>query len=80
MKREDMPDSIHHANPRRRRAPQFGFPGLPRPAPGAVAQAKVQRVRSEDWFRDGVDEIVIEHRGECYRLRRTRQDKLILDK
>lgn len=57
------------------RAPQFGpspqLPVPPRPLP---------RLRSEDLFRDGENELLIEHRGECYRLRLTRQDKLILNK
>lgn len=37
------------------------------------------RLRSEDLFRD-THELVIEHHGEEYRLRLTRNDKLILNK
>ena len=43
-------------------------------------RAPLPRLRSEDLFRDGNNELLIEHRGECYRLRLTRQDKLILNK
>lgn len=38
-----------------------------------------RRIRSEDLFGSG-REIEIEHRGEVYRLRITRQEKLILTK
>lgn len=41
-------------------------------------QAKT-RLRSEDLFRHGA-ELIIEHRGEEYRLKLTRNDKLILNK
>lgn len=37
------------------------------------------RLRTEELFRHG-RELVIEHRGEEYRLRLTRNDKLILNK
>lgn len=37
------------------------------------------RLRSEDLFRSG-SELIIEHRGEEYRLKLTRNDKLILNK
>jgi len=37
------------------------------------------RLRSEDLFRAGC-ELIIEHRGEEYRLKITRNDKLILNK
>tara|TARA_R110000787_G_scaffold170629_13_gene283326 strand:- start:832 stop:1041 length:210 start_codon:yes stop_codon:yes gene_type:complete len=55
----------------------------------ALAQPGKQRLRpdaalpclhSQDLFRDGNHELLIEHRGQCYRLRLTRQDKLILTK
>jgi hemin uptake protein HemP len=41
--------------------------------------SSVVRVRSDDLLR-GTREIVIEHRGEEYRLLRTRNDRLILNK
>lgn len=47
---------------------------LPPPRPPAP------RIRSETLFPSGHNEVLIEHRGECYRLRLTRQDKLILNK
>lgn len=56
------------------RTPQFGAPARPRPS------AMPPVLRSEDLFRGGNNELLIEHRGECYRLRLTRQDKLILNK
>lgn len=37
------------------------------------------RLRSEDLFRDS-HELIIEHQGQEYRLRLTRNDKLILNK
>lgn len=37
------------------------------------------RLKSEDLFRNGC-ELIIEHRGEEYRLKLTRNDKLILNK
>lgn len=48
----------------------------------AAAQIRQQprpRLKSEDLFRHG-HEIVIDHHGEEYRLRLTRNDKLILNK
>lgn len=45
------------------------------PAPQPVKP----RLRSEDLFRSGC-ELIIEHRGEEYRLKLTRNDKLILNK
>jgi hemin uptake protein HemP len=54
---------------------QSFFPSLPtRPA-----QPKKLRLRSEELFRDAC-ELIIEHRGEEYRLKLTRNDKLILNK
>ncbi|MDP1542387.1 MAG: hemin uptake protein HemP [Polycyclovorans sp.] len=38
------------------------------------------RVRSESLFRDGNSEVLIEHGDQCYRLRLTRQGKLLLHK
>ena len=37
------------------------------------------RLRSQDLFRDS-QELIIEHQGQEYRLRLTRNDKLILNK
>ncbi len=37
------------------------------------------RLKSDELFRDS-NEVVIDHRGEEYRLRLTRNDKLILNK
>jgi len=37
-------------------------------------------LRSTDLFHNGANELLIEHRGEFYRLRLTRQNKLILNK
>lgn len=37
------------------------------------------RLKSEDLFR-GTHELIIEHQGQEYRLRLTRNDKLILNK
>lgn len=47
------------------------------PHPG-VANAQVE-IRSEDLLH-GTREVVIRHGCECYRLRHTRNDKLILTK
>lgn len=49
---------------------------LPKVAPMRVQQP---RLRSEDLFRDS-HELIIEHHGQEYRLRLTRNDKLILNK
>lgn len=38
------------------------------------------RVRSESLFRNGSSEVLIEHGDQCYRLRLTRQGKLLLHK
>lgn len=50
--------------------------GLARAQP---QQPSKPRLRSEDLFRNGC-ELIIEHRGEEYRLKLTRNDKLILNK
>ena len=42
-------------------------------------QPSKPRLRSEDLFKSGC-ELIIEHRGEEYRLKLTRNDKLILNK
>ena len=54
--------------------PQF-FTTRTEPTPPVVKP----RLRSEDLFRSGC-ELIIEHRGEEYRLKLTRNDKLILNK
>ncbi len=41
--------------------------------------SKTRRLKSQELFR-GQEEIIIEHGGCEYRLRKTRQDKLILTK
>lgn len=46
--------------------------------PQASAHSRV-RLRSEELFR-GRNELIIEHQGQEYRLRLTRNDKLILNK
>ncbi len=55
----------------------------PRPARGAVAPAAAEApchaIHSEALLGDG-REVLIHHRGEVYRLRHTRNDKLILTK
>ena len=48
-------------------------------APSATRSSATLRVRSDELLR-GNREIVIEHRGEEYRLLRTRNDRLILNK
>lgn len=48
---------------------------LPR-RPGPM---RLPRLRSQDLFRDS-QELIIEHQGQEYRLRLTRNDKLILNK
>lgn len=58
-------------------APQLG---LVRRSSERPMQASQPRLRSEELFRNGNNELLIEHRGECYRLRLTRHDKLILNK
>lgn len=47
--------------------------------PSAPRASATPRVRSDELLR-GNREIVIEHRGEEYRLLRTRNDRLILNK
>ncbi len=51
------------------------FPSLS----GLRTQVSKTRLKSEDLFRNGC-ELIIEHRGEEYRLKLTRNDKLILNK
>lgn len=48
----------------------------PRHAP---TRAQLPRIRSADLFRES-HELIIEHQGQEYRLRLTRNDKLILNK
>ncbi|MDZ4076859.1 MULTISPECIES: hemin uptake protein HemP [Hydrocarboniphaga] len=51
---------------------------MPRRSP--VIRTSVQpRLKSQDLFR-GTHELIIEHQGQEYRLRLTRNDKLILNK
>jgi hemin uptake protein HemP len=53
---------------------------LPRPASSpACADPACAEIRSEALLGDG-REVLIHHRGEVYRLRHTRNDKLILTK
>lgn len=54
-------------------------PGLFPLLAAARAQPSKPRLKSEDLFRNG-SELIIEHRGEEYRLKLTRNDKLILNK
>ena len=54
---------------------QNAAPGKPPPASGTGSR----RYQSQTLF-DGQQEIIIEHAGHDYRLRITRQDKLILTK
>ncbi|MCC2657338.1 MAG: hemP [Panacagrimonas sp.] len=51
--------------------------GLPRSP--VHRPASLPRLRSEDLFRSS-HELIIEHQGQEYRLRLTRNDKLILNK
>ena len=44
-----------------------------------VPRPQLPRLRSEDLFRSS-HELIIEHQGQEYRLRLTRNDKLILNK
>lgn len=46
----------------------------------SAVEPRLPRLYSADLFRNGQNELLIEHRGACYRLRLTRQDKLILNK
>lgn len=50
-----------------------------RPTRARPASGPATRLKSQDLFKDG-HEIVIEHHGAEYRLRLTRNDKLILNK
>lgn len=52
---------------------------LPMPSTPRPASAPKLRLSSDELFRNG-SELVIEHRGEEYRLKLTRNDKLILNK
>lgn len=52
---------------------------LHRPAPASARMSEPPVLSSDELLQDK-GEILIEHRGERYRLRRTRQDKLILTK
>lgn len=47
-----------------------------RPAP---LRAQLPRLKSQELFRNS-QELIIEHQGQEYRLRLTRNDKLILNK
>lgn len=49
------------------------------PRPSTPARQSLPRLRSEELFRQG-HELIIEHQGQEYRLRLTRNDKLILNK
>lgn len=55
----------------------------PSPAASAVSpsslESRAPRIRSDELLR-GSRELVIEHRGQEYRLLRTRNDRLILNK
>jgi hemin uptake protein HemP len=51
-------------------------PSLPRAAAGGAAETAIDSAR----LLQGRQELLIRHGDECYRLRRTRNDKLILTK
>jgi len=51
----------------------------PLPALAATAKSTTPRIQSDELLR-GNRELVIEHRGQEYRLLRTRNDRLILNK
>ena len=54
--------------------------GLPPGRPHHLQRSAAQpRLKSQDLFR-GTHELIIEHQGQEYRLRLTRNDKLILNK
>ncbi|ROH91146.1 hemin uptake protein HemP [Stagnimonas aquatica] len=55
------------------------LPRLALPALTSRREPAKPRLRSEDLFRNN-HELIIEHRGEEYRLKLTRNDKLILNK
>jgi hemin uptake protein HemP len=54
----------------------LSLPSRPHHSQRSAAQP---RLRSQDLFR-GTHELIIEHQGQEYRLRLTRNDKLILNK
>lgn len=54
-------------------------PTLTLPRPFTAARPGLPRLRSEELFRNS-QELIIEHQGQEYRLRLTRNDKLILNK
>ena len=56
---------------------QSATPKLARPT--SASRTPLPRLRSEQLFRDS-HELIIEHQGQEYRLRLTRNDKLILNK
>lgn len=66
---------------RRYTAPESPMQNLAFNLPRAAAPARpsLPRLRSEDLFRQS-HELIIEHQGQEYRLRLTRNDKLILNK
>lgn len=45
-----------------------------------AVESRKPQLYSDDLFRNGENEVLIEHQGECYRLRLTRLGKLILNK
>ncbi len=47
--------------------------------PSVSPHPQLPRLRSEDLFRSS-PELIIEHQGQEYRLRLTRNDKLVLNK
>lgn len=51
----------------------------PAPRPGQIPDGPPRKLQSRDLMQ-GCSQIEIVHRGEVYRLRITRQDKLILTK
>lgn len=55
--------------------PDTSCPALP-----ATEQTQPPRLDARQLFQGGLRELLIEHEGECYRLRITRQNKLILTK
>ncbi|WP_029891216.1 hemin uptake protein HemP [Polycyclovorans algicola] len=59
-------------------APQLNS-ATARPRPAASNDPR-PRLRSESLFRDGQSEVLIDHGDQCYRLRLTRQGKLLLHK
>lgn len=72
MKRPDLPNVPAASEPR-------PAPASDNPACSDAATRDTPRLNTAQLFRH-CNEIVIEHRGEHYRLRLTRQDKLILTK